>query len=195
MALTTLDAVNDMLGLLGELPVNDLEQAHPLIPAALRHLNTANATYQSKKMWFNVEYPTLTPQIDGKIMLPNNTAGADSLTEYPRLAVRGRYLYNLDDVTGVFSGPVKVRLHRIVPFEDTPISVRALVSAQASLAFSRSYDGDPIKTAEVKQELAQHIINVNTESIRNAKANLLRRSGVATIMAEINRGMNRPRYG
>jgi hypothetical protein len=194
MAITQLDAVNDMLGLLGELPVNDLEQAHPLVPSALRYLNQANTTYQSKKMWFNVEYPTLTPQTDGKIMVPNDTASVDSLTEYPRLAVRGRFLYNLDAVTGVFSEPIKVRLHRIVPFEDAPISVRALVSAQASLAFSRNYDGDPVKTSEVKQELAQHIINVNTESIRNAKANLFRRSGVARIMSEMQQGMHRPRY-
>lgn len=194
MSITTLDAVNDMLGLLGELPVNDLEQAHPLIPAARRYLDKANSTYQAKQMWFNVEYPTLTPQSDGRIMVPADTAGADSLTEYPRIAVRGRYLYDLDNVTWVFSKPIKVRLHRIVPFEDTPISVRALVSAQASLAFSRNYDGDPVKTAEVKQELAQHMINVNTESIRNAKANLFRRSGVANIMSQIENGMQRPRY-
>lgn len=200
MPLNTLDAVNNMLGLLGELPVNDIEQAHPLVPAALNKLETANMEFQSKMWWFNTEYPTLTPQIDGKIMVPNDTASADSLTEYPRLAVRGRYLYNLDEVTGIFTEPVRVRLHRIVPYDDAPVSVRALVSCLAQIKFSRQYDGDPNKTASVAQELADHRITVNTESIRNAQANLFRRSGVAAIISQItpyqrNRFSRRSRYG
>ena len=43
MALTTLDVVNDMLGLLGERRVNDLMEPHPMIPNAIAKLETATA--------------------------------------------------------------------------------------------------------------------------------------------------------
>src|SRR5574337_684155 len=112
MALTTLDVVNDMLGLLGERRVNDLNEPHPMIPDALAKLSTASAYVQADLWWFNVEYPTLIPQAGtGEILVPNDTAGCDSLTQYPRLAVRGNRLYNLDDVTDVFEQPIRVRLH------------------------------------------------------------------------------------
>ena len=62
MALTTLDVVNDMLGLLGERRVNSLAEPHPLIPDALAKLDTATTIVQADLWWFNVEYPTLTPQ-------------------------------------------------------------------------------------------------------------------------------------
>ena len=104
MALTTLDVVNDMLGLLGERRVNAIDEPHPMIPNAIAKLETATAWVQADMWWFNVEYPTLTPQAGtGELLVPNDTAACDSLTQYPRLAVRGNRLYNLDDVTDVFT--------------------------------------------------------------------------------------------
>lgn len=43
MALKTLSVVNDMLGLLGELPINSIDEPHQLLPAALAKLNSANS--------------------------------------------------------------------------------------------------------------------------------------------------------
>lgn len=182
MSLTTLDVVNNMLGAMGELPINDVEEAHPLVPAALRHLREANQNAQAPMWWFNLEYPTLTPDEEGKIILPLDTASADSLTEYPRVAMRGRFLYNLDDATGVFTCPVRVRLHRIVPFEDAPVCVRAYVSAKAQIAFSAQYDGDTNKIAVLQETMRQAYLEMKAEDTRSEKANLLRRSGVAHIM-------------
>ena len=115
MALTTLDVVNDMLGLLGERRVNAIDEPHPMIPNALAKLETATAWVQADMWWFNVEYPTLTPQAGtGELLVPNDTAACDSLTQYPRLAVRGNRLYNLDDVTDVFTAPIRGRLPKVV---------------------------------------------------------------------------------
>jgi hypothetical protein len=61
MEVTTLSIVNEMLGLLGELPINDLDAFHPVVPRALAALSTANATIQAKPWWFNTEFPTLAP--------------------------------------------------------------------------------------------------------------------------------------
>ena len=61
--ITTLSIVNEMLGLLGELPVNDLDAFHPVVPRALSSIDTAQSSIQADQWWFNVETPTLIPQV------------------------------------------------------------------------------------------------------------------------------------
>ena len=186
MALTTLDVVNDMLGLLGERRVNAIDEPHPMIPNALSKLETAAAWVQADLWWFNVEYPTLTPQaVTGHLLVPNDTAACDSLTQYPRLAVRGNRLYNLDDITDVFTSPIRVRLHRVLPFEDCPLLARAYVAARAKLDFQKDYDGDSMKAQILAQEVKDSYARMHSEHIRNAKANLLGRPSVAVKLMNI----------
>ena len=180
MALTTLDVVNDMLGLLGERRVNALNEPHPMIPDALAKLETATTLVQGDMWWFNVEYPTLSPQaVTGHLLVPNDTAACDSLTQYPRLAVRGNRLYNLDDITDVFSDPIRVRLHRVVPFDDCPLLARAYMAARAKLDFQKDHDGDSMKAQILAQEVKDSYTRMHAEHIRNAKANLLLRPSMA----------------
>ena len=186
MALTTLDVVNDMLGLLGERRVNDLMEPHPMIPNAIAKLETATAWVQADMWWFNVEYPTLTPQVGtGALLVPNDTAACDSLTQYPRLAVRGNRLYNLDAVTDVFTAPIRVRLHRIVPFDDCPLLARAYIAARAKLDFQKDYDGDSMKAQILSQEIKESYARMHSEHIRNAKANILHRPSMAVKLMNI----------
>lgn len=186
MALTTLDVVNDMLGLLGERRVNAIGEPHPMIPNAIAKLETATAGVQADMWWFNVEYPTLTPQAGtGELLVPNDTAACDSLTQYPRLAVRGNRLYNLDDVTDVFTDPIRVRLHRIVPFDDCPLLARAYIAARAKLDFQKDYDGDSMKAQILSQEIKESYARMHSEHIRNAKANILHRPSMAVKLMNI----------
>ena len=186
MALTTLAVVNDMLGLLGERRVNAIDEPHPMIPNALAKLETATAWVQADMWWFNVEYPTLTPQAGtGELLVPNDTAACDSLTQYPRLAVRGNRLYNLDDVTDVFTAPLRVRLHRVVPFDDCPLLARAYIAARAKLDFQKDYDGDSMKAQILAQEIKDSYARMHAEHIRNAKANILHRPSVLAKLQSI----------
>ena len=179
MALQTLDVINSMLGLLGEHPVNAVDEPHPLIQPALDKLHQQNTLVQADFWWFNVEYPTLTPQVGtGHILVPADAASVDSLTRAPRLAIRGNKLYNLDDVTDIFLLPLRCRLHRILPFEDVPVIARAHIAAKAKLDFQLSLDGDSTKAQGIQQEIKETYIRMHAEHIRNAKANLLCRPSV-----------------
>jgi hypothetical protein len=168
-----------MLGLLGELPVNSITDPHTLIPAALAAITNQNALVQVDFWWFNVEYPTLIPQAgSGLILVPDDAASVDSLTQYPRLAVRGNRVYNLDDITDVFTQPLRVRLHRVLPFSDAPAIARAHIAAKAKLEFQMAYDGDSTKAQIIQQEIKETYIRLHSEHIRNAKANMLMRPSV-----------------
>ena len=179
MAYSTLEVVNSMLGLLGELPVNSITDPHTLIPAALAAITNQNALVQVDFWWFNVEYPTLIPQAgSGLILVPEDAASVDSLTQYPRLAVRGNRVYNLDDITDVFTQPMRVRLHRVLPFSDAPAIARAHIAAKAKMEFQMAYDGDGTKAQLIQQEIKETYIRLHSEHIRNAKANMLMRPSV-----------------
>lgn len=179
MAFTQLDVVNSMLGLVGELPLNTVDTTHPLVPAAVAAISTQTSLVQSDFWWFNVEYPTLMPQAgSGFLLVPNDTASADSLCQTPRTSVRGDRLYNLDDITYVFTSPLRVRLHRVLPFADTPLVARAHIAAKAKLEFQMAYDGDGTKAQIIQQEIKETYIRLHSEHIRNAKANMLMRPSV-----------------
>ena len=184
--LSTLEVVNGMLGLLGERGINDLDDPHPMLPDALSALQRATTTVQADFWWFNVEYPTLTPQENtGYLLVPNDAAGCDSLTQYPRLAVRGNRLYDLDNVTDVFTCPLRVRLHRIVPFDECPVSARQYISTLAKLEFITNFDGDSTKIRLLQQQAQQDYVRMHAEHIRNAKSNLLYKPTVLAKLANI----------
>ncbi len=182
----TLAVVNNMLGLLGERRVDNLNEPHPLIPDALAKLESATTYVQADMWWFNVEYPTLSPQVgSGYLLVPNDTASCDSLTQYPRLAVRGNRLYNLDDVTDVFLAPIRVRLHRIVPYDDAPVMARMHIAARAKLEFQIAYDGDTTKAQLLAREIQETYAKLHAEHTRNAKANLLYRPSMVQKLGAI----------
>lgn len=184
--ISTLTVVNDMLGLLGEAPINDLDAFHPMVPRALAQLSTANTTIQGDRWWFNTEFPTLVPQVGtGNILLPTDTLAVDSIQRSPAVAQRGNRLYNLDDSTDVFTEEVKVRLQREVPFDDLPSNPRAYIAAVAKLAFQGTIDGDQQKTGLLREEVKLTHAIFNSEHIRNVRANMLARPGVALRLATI----------
>ena len=182
----TLATVNNMLGLLGERRVNDLSEPHPLIPDALAKLEESMIAVQADLWWFNVEYPTLFPEaVTGYLLVPNDTASCDSLTACPHIAMRGNRLYNLDDSTDVFLHPLRVRLHRIVPFDDAPVTARMHIAAKAKLAFQMAYDGDSTKAQLLAREVQESYAKLHAEHTRNAKANLLYRPSMAIKLSSI----------
>lgn len=186
MALQKLDIVNQMLGLQGERPINDLDSTHPSLPGALLSLDSWNAQIQARRWWFNTENTTLVPQVStGYIRLPNNTLAFDIPNRLPNLTTRGDKLYNLDTQSFVFEKEVQGVLHRLVDFDELPILARAYIGARAKMAFQDSYDADTNKTANLAREVQETYGSMNAEHIRVTAANMFNRPGVAAQLANI----------
>lgn len=184
--ITTLTVVNEMLGLLGELPLNDVQVNHPVVPKALTQLDTANATVQGDQWWFNTEYPTIAPQVGTKyILLPSDCLSVDALVAVPSVAQRGNKLYNLDDSTYEFDLPVQVKLHRLIPFEDLPHNARVYVAAQAMLTFQNTIDGDSVKTQLLKARVDAAKAQLSAEHTRKKQVNMFNRPGIRWRLANI----------
>lgn len=184
--ISTLSTVNDMLGLLGELPINDLDAFHPVVPKAQSVIATTNAVVQGDAWWFNTETITLSPQaISGEVLLPIDTLSVDSVDGIPHVTSRGNRLYNLDTASLKFTKNVPVVLRRLVPYEELPHNARAYVRARSLLAFQNTIDGDSVKSREIKEEVKLTYMVLNSEHTRARKVNMLARPGIARILYNI----------
>lgn len=177
---TKLNVVNRALGLQGLAPVNDIDAPHPAVPAALERLDLAVKDIQSRRWWFNTEYPTLVPQVENnRVAVPNNAVSVDALDKRLDVTTRGRYLYDNQRSSFEFSGPIKVRLHRLVDFDDLPPTAQRYAMTQTLVMYAADMDGDPQRIRLLFQEDEQAFATLTAEDTRNAKANLLHRPGVA----------------
>lgn len=192
--LSELDVVNDMLATMGEAPLNALDDAHPLVPAGRRFLNTQSWRVQAKSWWFNKEVTTLSPDPSGNLFLPDDTISVDPVDKSAAYVQRGKRLYqpfasaSVDKF--VFTSPVVCWLVRRVPFDELPAPAQAVISLSARLDFQLLYDADPNKVALLQQDLRMAQIELNTEHIRNKGVNLLDRSQVSSAMHYIHPGAN-----
>jgi len=191
MSLTRLDVVNDMLACLGELPMNSLEEGHPLAPTAIRVLTTASAREQGKVWWYNQEITDLYPDTDKNIYVPNDTLKVDPLDQCRNYVQRGRRLYKPMEPTLAakweFDAKVRCLLLREVPFDDCPVSIQFLISYSAQLDFMKSYEADAQKYQQVQQLYMDAMRTANSEHTRSVGANMLRRRALYNSRTTIGR--------
>jgi len=178
-----LEVINQMLGVMGELPVNTLSSPHTIVSAGLQELENESIRVQARGWWFNQETPTLTPQSGTNfINLPNNTLQVDTLTQFPEVAARGTRLFNATTSSYEFTAPVDVRLTRYLDFDELPYLARFYVAAGAKLAVQSNYDGDGTKMRKLSQDQSVAYSELHAEHIRSRRANLINRPNFAAAM-------------
>jgi hypothetical protein len=180
-ALTVLGVVNDMLATLGELPINALEEGHPMVPTALRMIGTASSMTQAKSWWFNKELTDLVPDTSGFIYLPNDVLRVDPQASNLNYVQRGRRLYKPFETSAndkyKFKEKVRCWLVRELPFDDLPVPAQHVVSYAAQLEFMKAYEADQQKVAQVTNMYSQALMQLNADHTRNSDVNILRRRG------------------
>jgi hypothetical protein len=170
-----LTVVNDMLGTLGETPLNTLTDAHTYRGACLSTLDKVNKSVQADGWWFNRENLTITPNpLDFKLYLPGDAINVRCGAE-PNLVQRGNVLYDAAAGTNLFdiSKSVDVVLIRLIPFEQVPEIAAARIADDAILRFQRAYDGDASRTRELEATAAKSYRSLNAEETRQLRANLI----------------------
>lgn len=167
-----LDVVNEMLGTMGQLPLNSVTQSHPYLAPALAALDDKNRQIQAIGHYYNTETLRGLPDaVDGRILLSPDILEIRSETR--NLAQRAGRLYDLDKGDDVFTEPVDMKIVRLIPFEDLPELPAQHIASAAVLAFQRSYDGDRAKTEDLTRETRESRAEMRAQHIRAMRANLL----------------------
>tara|TARA_B100001996_G_scaffold201803_2_gene154516 strand:+ start:609 stop:1211 length:603 start_codon:yes stop_codon:yes gene_type:complete len=141
-----LQAVNIMLSVIGEAPVNTLEGNTTVdVSIAKNLLDETSMSVQSQGWNFNTHYKYSTTVDDtGKVPLPSNCVQADSSVEYRQYnyVLRNGYLYDLDNHTDIFTSAPSVDVVLVQQFEHLPEYARRYITAKASRRFAARTIGD-----------------------------------------------------
>lgn len=179
MALTSkLEAVNTMIGVVGESPVNSISGISlPVsVVTALNVLDEVNREVQSEGWHYNTEhvYP-LVRDASNKINLPANTLRVDvPIDKYNDIDIvqRGTTLYDRKNHTDVFGEDLDVSITFELTFEQLPQQFRSYITIRAARKFANRFLGSPeIESFTLRDEINSKATAIDSDS-ENADRNI-----------------------
>jgi hypothetical protein len=136
---TELDAVNTMLSVIGESPVNSIHDTglvDAVIAVQILH-ETMREVQTTGWSWNTDENYSLSPTFPypGEIYLPANTLSVDPSDSSKDFVQRGLKLWDKAKQTFKFSEPVKVDITRLLEFDEIPQVARHYIMVKAARVF------------------------------------------------------------
>ena len=153
---TELQAINIMLSVIGEAPVNSITGTTSVdVSTAKNLLDETSMSVQSQGWHFNTHenYKNLALDQDSKIPLPSNCVKVDASKNfrYINITLRNGFLYNLETHIDVFTTVPEVDLVLVQQFEQLPEYARQYITQKASRRFASRFLGD----AQIVQLIGQ----------------------------------------
>lgn len=198
--MSELDVINDALATMGEAPLVEISEDHPLVSGIRRVLVNQNEAIQAEGWWFNKELITLMPDADSSfIYTPLDTIRCDPVIGtyhgeigYMPIVQRGRRLYDTENNRYEMEENIRCLLVRNIPFVDLPPSCQRVISLATALKFQQNYDADPQRTQQLGAEYVKARADLTAEHIRNIKANFLYKASSASQFNRIGGSTYRP---
>ena len=187
-----LDAVNIMLGTIGESPINSLDAATGVVDAVTARaiLSEVSVQVQEEGWHFNTEYEfVLTPSLDTKeIYVPANAIEVDA-SAYDRndidVAIRGNRLYDRKNKTFKFEQDIKADLTILLEFNELPQAARHFITIRAARVFQQRVIGSDTLGSFTERDEARALRSMRRYESRTADYNIL--TGNYSVMRTIDR--------
>lgn len=137
-AMTELEAVNTMLSVIGEAPVNTLEDSGLIDVAVARQiLNDTSREVQSRGWKWNIDRNVTLPlTTEGEVLIPLDALSADPELTYIQATVRGQRLWNAADLSFTWTECPTLAIKRFLPFSDMPQAARHYITVRAGRIFA-----------------------------------------------------------
>ncbi|AZC49490.1 Phage tail fiber protein [Pseudomonas chlororaphis subsp. piscium] len=150
---TELDAINEIIGIIGQAPINSLEDEADIDSLnAQRILQGVSRELQSKGWSWNIEATNLSPDATTqKITFRDDWLRLEGAS----VVRREGYLYDLSNQTNLFKASVSVDIVRLIDFVDLPEVVRKYVTTKATKIFQARSVGAAELDREAREELQE----------------------------------------
>lgn len=164
---TRLEAVNELLSIIGEAPVTSLSGDLTVdVVTADATLSQVLKDVLAQGWYFNTEhdYP-LSRNDDDEILIPADIIHADVNPlsgSQLKVVIRGGKLYDLTEHTTEFEDDVELTVVRLLDFEDLPISAKSYITHRASRLFQAKMLGS--------RDIAQEASINETQALAALKA-------------------------
>lgn len=175
---TELEAINEMLAVIGESPVSTLED-NGVVDAALakQTLASVSRSIQSKGWHFNTEIEyVLSPTFPhGYIELPLNTLRVDSVAKDINIDVvqRGQRLYDRREHSYTFLQSLVVDLVVMLDFSELPEPARYYITIRAARIFQERAVGSQLLTGFTERDEMLARVNLLDHDGESADNNIL----------------------
>ncbi len=136
-----LDAVNTMLSVIGEAPVNTLDASSQTTDVAMAKslIDEVSREVQSHGWHFNREYEvSLSPNSSDNILIPTNAARVDvepADSRNKEYVQRGDKLYNKTDATFTISDAKKCTITYLLDWDELPETARQYIMIRSARKF------------------------------------------------------------
>lgn len=187
-----LDAVNIMLGTIGESPINSLDAATGVVDAVTARaiLSEVSVQVQEEGWHFNTDYEfVLTPALSTKeIYVAANTIEVDA-SAYDRndidVAIRGNRLYDRKNKTYQFEQSIKADLTILLEFNELPQAARHYITVRAARVFQQRVVGSETLGSFTEKDEARALRSMRRYESKTADYNIL--TGNYSVMRTIDR--------
>ena len=182
---TELDAVNEMMARIGELPVASIESTGLAdVVLAVDTLRRESRRVQSKGWHWNTEKGcVLSRNGSNEIVLPAGTVSVDTTDEdsYINVVQRGSRLYDTENHRYTFEKNLKVNLTVLLPFEELPEIARNYITVKASRVFAAGNSGAEAIPQFTREDEYALLADLKRQESRNADRNVLNNPSVSYI--------------
>ena len=185
---TELQAVNTMLSVIGEAPVNSITGTTTVdVSVAKNILDETSLSIQSQGWNFNTnyEYKSLSLDTNNKIPLPTNCVKIDAnkSNRHLNLTIRNGFLYDMEKDTDIFTSvPNSVDIVLVQQFEHLPEYARRYITMKAARRFASRFIGDTTITQLIGQDENEALVVTNTYiTAVTAGAERLRITGIGSV--------------
>jgi len=173
---TELSAVNVMLSLMGNSPVNSLATPYGADVAQARALLAeVSIDVQSEGFQFNTEEDyTLVRDANNKVPVANNILSIDAKTDWASDVVfRNGYLYDRKNHTDVFDHDVHCEVTFAFAFDELPETVRRYIMITAARKLQVRFLGSEQQEAFTRDDETRARVRMLTEQGNTADVNIL----------------------
>lgn len=171
---TELDIVNAMLEANGEAPVSNTSSTNPLAISAIAKLARGSRKFQARGWFFNSEVLTLSPNIAGEVIVPQNTLSVDPVSTTSLIVKRGTRLYDKKNNTFIIDKSVKCHIVLQLDIEDMPQTAADYLEAKMVREYYTVEDGDQSKINELKEIENEAFAYFHREHLSSEDVNIRR---------------------
>lgn len=170
-----LDAVNTMLSIIGEAPLDSLDNGvlHADGAQARSILHRVSKQVQEEGWFFNREenYPLHPDALTQEINIGNDVLSVDTEKTADNITLRGNRLYNMTAHTYKFDAMLNVTLILYLPFEELPEVAKEYITIRASRRFQAEAVGSETLHSLSEQDEYRARANLMSEHVTNIDVN------------------------
>lgn len=173
--MTKLEAVNICLSAMGETPVSTLDGVALDAQIAADLIDETSRSTQAMGFHWNHEVHTISPDVNGYLIVPSNTLRIDTVDGSKTVDVvqRGSRLYDRVNNTYTFTEDATVELYVCLPFEDLPFAAKNFIGFRAARLFEqRMLGSETLQKFNENDEKRAWVLLIQDEA-DTADANML----------------------